>query len=106
MHSYAYDYRTRRIGTSELQAPSSTPQAAKHTAIVFSGGIGENSRLIRQEVFANFAWAGIVLDERLNEQVKGEMKISAPGSKTEIWVVPTNEEIIVARQSAELIAAG
>jgi acetate kinase len=75
-------------------------------AIVFSGGIGENSRLIRQEVFANFAWAGIVLDERLNEQVKGEMKISAPGSKTEIWVVPTNEEIIVARQSAELIAAG
>jgi RHS repeat-associated protein len=39
VHSYAYDYRTRRIGTSELQAPSSTPQAAKHTAITFSGGL-------------------------------------------------------------------
>lgn len=72
-------------------------------AIVFSGGIGENSKLVRREVFSNFAWAGIVLDERLNEQAKGEMKISAPGSKTEIWVVPTNEEIIVARQSAEVI---
>lgn len=72
-------------------------------AIVFSGGIGENSKLVRREVFANFAWAGIVLDERLNEQAKGEMKISAPGSKTEIWVIPTNEEIIVARQSAEVV---
>ena len=74
-------------------------------AIVLSGGIGENSRLVRREVFSNFGWAGIALDERLNEQAKGEMKISAPGSKTEIWVVPTNEEIIVARQSAEVVAS-
>jgi acetate kinase len=48
-------------------------------------------------------WAGIVLDETLNQQARGETRISAADSKTQIWVVPTNEEIVVARQSAEAI---
>lgn len=73
-------------------------------AIVFSGGIGENSKLIRREVCANMEWAGIKLDAALNESAKGEAKISTADSKVEIWVVPTNEEIVVARQTAEVIA--
>lgn len=75
-------------------------------AIVFSGGIGENSRLIRSGVCENMQWAGIELDPQLNEQAKGEMRLSTPGSRTEVWVVPTNEEIVVARQAAELLACG
>lgn len=73
-------------------------------AIVFSGGIGENSRLVRAGVCRNMDWAGIVLDETLNQQAKGEAKISAASSKVQVWVIPTNEEIVVARQSAEAIA--
>jgi acetate kinase len=72
-------------------------------AIVFSGGIGENCRIVRSGVCRDMEWAGIVLDEGLNGQVKGETRISAAGSRVEIWVVPTNEEIVVARQSAEAI---
>ncbi len=73
-------------------------------AIVFTGGIGENSRLIRERVCDNMQWAGIELDAELNQQVDGETKISTANSGTEIWVVPTNEEIIVARQAAAAIS--
>lgn len=72
-------------------------------AIVFSGGIGENCKLIRSAVCENLDWAGISLDETLNQSAKGEAKISSANSRTEIWAVPTNEEIVVARQSAELL---
>ena len=74
-------------------------------AIVFSGGIGENSKLIRSGVCAGMEWAGIALDESLNQQVQGEARISASTSRTQIWVVPTNEEIVVARQSAEALGS-
>ena len=72
-------------------------------AIVFSGGIGENSKLIRSGVCADMDWAGIALDESLNQTARGEARISASTSRTQIWVVPTNEEIVVARQSAQAI---
>jgi len=75
-------------------------------AIIFSGGIGENCKRIRSGVCAAMDWAGIVLDEALNQTAKGEARISAAHSKTQIWVVPTNEEIVVARQSAEAIGKG
>ena len=74
-------------------------------AIVFSGGIGENCKLVRSGVCAGLEWAGIAVDETLNQSAKGEARISPPGSKTEVWVVPTNEEIVVARQSAELVSS-
>jgi acetate kinase len=72
-------------------------------AIVFSGGIGENCKLVRSGVCAGMEWAGIVLDESLNETARGEARISTASSKTQVWVVPTNEEIVVARQAAEAI---
>jgi len=72
-------------------------------AVVFSGGIGENSQLIRSGVCAGMDWAGIVLDEARNQSARGEARISTDGSTTQIWVVPTNEEIVVARQSAQAI---
>ena len=72
-------------------------------AIVFSGGIGENSQFVRSGVCAGMDWAGIVLDEGLNQSAKGEACISAGQSRTQIWVVPTNEEIVIARQAVEVL---
>lgn len=74
-------------------------------AIVFTGGIGENSQRIRREVCAGLDWAGISLDEKKNGAVErdAEVCISADDSRTQIWVVPTNEEIVVARQTVEAV---
>lgn len=72
-------------------------------AIVFTGGIGENSQLIRTKVCENLDWAGIKLDPRKNQKITGETLISSDDSQTQIWVLQTNEEIVVARQAAELV---
>ncbi len=72
-------------------------------AIVFTGGIGENSSLMRQAVCANLDWFGIALDPVKNESAKGEMAIHAASSRVQVWIMPTNEEIVVARQAKELL---
>lgn len=72
-------------------------------AIVFTGGIGENSIRVRQESLAGLEWAGIKLDPALNATARGEVKLSAADSAVQIWTVPTNEEIVVARQTAEAL---
>lgn len=72
-------------------------------AVIFTGGIGENAPGVRADVCRNMDYLGIKLDEELNEKVKGELtKISAPDSKVEVWVVPTNEELLIARDTKEL----
>ncbi len=71
--------------------------------LVFTGGIGENSRFIRQAICADLDELGIKLDARENERAGGESSIHGDSSRAEIWVVPTNEEIIVARQTAQLL---
>jgi len=74
-------------------------------AIVFTGGIGENSVRVRRDVCANLEWAGIALDAARNDGVPrgSETAVHSASSRTQIWVVPTNEEIIVARQTAAAI---
>ena len=72
-------------------------------AIVFTGGIGENSQWVRTNAIKNLDFAGIHLDESLNQTAKGEAKLSTSDSKTQIWTLPTNEEIVVARQSVEAV---
>lgn len=72
-------------------------------AIVFTAGIGENSSLIRSLACADMSYAGIDLDPQLNQSAKGEMRISTPGSTVQIWIVPTNEEIVVARQTVAAV---
>jgi acetate kinase len=71
--------------------------------IVFTGGIGENRAEFRALVCRNLEEFGIVLDRELNRSAKGEAKISAPAGRVEIWIVPTNEELVVARQAARLL---
>lgn len=72
-------------------------------AIVFTGGIGENGVGIRSGVCANLEGFGIGLDANLNATAKGETRISAENSRTQVWVVPTNEELVVARQTKQLL---
>ncbi len=74
--------------------------------IVFTGGIGENQPSFRDAVCRNLEELGIVIDPEANQSAKGEAKISAPQSRTQIWVIPTNEEIVVARLAAQLLSEG
>ncbi len=74
-------------------------------AIVFTGGIGENGKQVRWAVCDGLKELGIEIDSDANQRASGEMEISAQGSQTEIWVIPTNEEIIVARQTQTLLEA-
>lgn len=71
--------------------------------IVFTGGIGENRANVRAMVLAGLEELGIVLDPAANESVHGEASIHAPASRVQLWVVPTNEELIVARQAKQLL---
>lgn len=71
--------------------------------IVFTGGIGENRVEFRAMVLRDLEELGIVLDPAANASAKGEAAIHAPESRVQIWVVPTNEEIIVARQAKQLL---
>ena len=71
--------------------------------IAFTGGIGENGKQIRTDVCAGLEELGIKLDPAANDAAKGEAKISAADSRVQIWVVPTNEELIVARQTRTLL---
>jgi acetate kinase len=72
-------------------------------AIVFTGGIGENGVNIRADVCAGLEELGIVLDAARNAAAKGECRVSADGSRAQIWTVPTNEELVVARQTKHLL---
>lgn len=71
--------------------------------LVFTGGIGENGVGIRQAVCRNLDFAGIRLDSQRNQMRGSEIKISADSSPCQIWIVPTNEELIVARQTVEAL---
>jgi acetate kinase len=73
-------------------------------AIVFTGGIGENSATIRRAVCADLDWFGIRLDPEKNARAKGEMAMHGAGSRVQVWIMPTNEELIVARQAKELLS--
>jgi acetate kinase len=75
-------------------------------AIVFTGGIGENQSNFRADVCANLEELGIVLDPVANQSAKGELKINAPSSRVQIWIIPTNEELVVARLAAQLLSEG
>lgn len=72
-------------------------------AIVFTGGIGENGVNTRTAVCHNLKELGIELDPAINASAKGECKISSTGSKVQVWTIPTNEELIVARQTRQLL---
>ncbi|MCM1314155.1 MAG: acetate kinase [Prevotella sp.] len=74
-------------------------------AVLFTGGIGENAYDVREKVCENMEFFGIKLDKSANDGMRGQLKkISAEDSKVEVWVVPTNEELLIARDTLALIS--
>jgi acetate kinase len=71
-------------------------------ALVFTAGIGENSAAVRERICRDAAWLGLELDRAANE--KRGPRISAPGSKVTAWVIPTNEELMIAQHTQRLVA--
>jgi len=73
-------------------------------AIVFTAGIGENRDELRAAICANLAGLGIELDSALNASTRAtETVISKPGSRVKLMVIPTNEELVVARETKRLL---
>ena len=71
-------------------------------AIVMTGGIGENARPVRRMILERLAWAGCAIDAAANEH--GAAAISRPGSRISAWVIPTDEESMIARETVRLTA--
>jgi acetate kinase len=73
-------------------------------ALVFTGGIGEHASVIRERVCSNAAWLGVSLDAAAN--AADGPRISAPQSRVPVWVIPTNEELMIARHTGHAIEPG
>jgi acetate kinase len=70
-------------------------------AIVFTGGIGENSAAIRENICRDAAWLGVELDAAAN--AVGGPRISVRNAGVAAWVIPTNEELMIARHTRRLL---
>ncbi|MBR3960887.1 MAG: acetate kinase, partial [Clostridia bacterium] len=71
-------------------------------AIVFSGGIGENNPELRQDICDSFGFLGVKIDDAKNHVRGEEILISTPDSPVRVYVIPTNEELAIARDTLEL----
>jgi acetate kinase len=69
-------------------------------ALVFTGGIGEHASVIRDMVCRDAGWLGVALDPAANQS--GGRRISAAASKVAVWAIPTNEELMIARHTAQI----
>jgi acetate kinase len=69
--------------------------------LVFTAGIGENSPEVRRRICEASAWLGIRLDADAN--ARGGPRLSSPSSAVSAWVIPTNEELMIARHTARLL---
>lgn len=74
--------------------------------IVFTGGVGENQTGVRENVCAPLAFMGVEIDKELNARTRGtETVISTPASKVKVVVVPTDEELMIARDTCEIVSS-
>jgi acetate kinase len=71
--------------------------------LVFTGGIGENAVSIRARVCRDASWLGLELDEDAN--ARGGLCISRDGSRVSAWVIPTNEELMIALHTRRLLGS-
>ena len=73
--------------------------------LTFTAGVGENDTNVRAEVCKYLGFMGVKIDPELNSKRGKEMCISTPDSAVQVWVVPTNEELMIAQDTAELVKA-
>jgi acetate kinase len=75
-------------------------------AVVFTGGIGENSPEVRAGICRDMEWCGLAIDPVLNADARGtERLVSSARSRIHVWVIPTDEELVIAREAARCAAA-
>ena len=98
----------RAVAAVEYFVYAMTKYAGAYTAVlggldafVFTAGIGEHSAPVRAALCANMAWLGVRLDEQAN--TLGGPRISTPDSAVSVWVIPTNEELMIAQHTLALI---
>lgn len=72
-------------------------------AVIFTGGIGENDKDVREAVCTGMEYMGLDFNADLNNFRGEERKISAEGSKVQVWVIPTNEELLIARDTVDIV---
>jgi len=97
---FALDYFVYRIG---LCAGQLAAALGGLDAFVFTAGIGENSSVVRGRVAEKLAWLGAKLDARANDA--SELGIAAPDSRVGLYVIPTDEELMIARHTLAVLAA-
>ncbi len=73
-------------------------------ALVFTAGIGENAARLRERICLDAAWLGVELDSEANRA--GAARISREGSRTRAWVLPTNEELMIAQHTVRVLGLG
>ena len=75
-------------------------------AIVFTGGIGENAAVVRERIAGGLGHIGLTFDKKLNRDLApgNSGRISSDGSPLEAWVIPTNEELLIARDTVRVVA--
>jgi len=74
-------------------------------AIVFTAGIGENSPFLRQRVCEGLGFLGVAIDPEKNDSKGKEVDITGEGSKVRVLIIPTNEELVIARDTLEIVSA-
>lgn len=100
MHQVAFDmyeYRIRKYIGSYVAAMNGVD------AIAFTAGIGENSPKLRSAICKNLTYLGIEIDEDANKQRGQEIEISTPKSKVKVFVIPTDEEVMIARDTLAIV---
>src|SRR5262245_61143421 len=97
---FALDYFAHRVG---LHAGELAAALGGLDAFVFTAGIGENSAGMRARIAAKLGWLGAVLDPAAN--AAGAMSIAAPESRIGLYIVPTDEELMIARHTLALLLA-
>ena len=72
--------------------------------IVFTAGIGENNPRLRRHICENLGFMGVKIDNELNENAHSEMIISTPDSSVKVALIPTNEELVIARDTMHIVS--
>ena len=94
-----FTYRARKYIGAYLAAMGGAD------AIVFTGGIGQNAPIIRASILEGLEWVGVELDDESNASTTGQVagRISREGSRIGAWVIPTDEELLIARDTVRLV---
>jgi len=74
-------------------------------AIIFAGGIGENAPEVRAQICRGLEWTGVEIDEEANRRMVGggEGRITTHSSRLAVWVIPTDEELLIARDTFRVV---